>query len=349
MAAARADDHARSRPQVGARVPADAGKIGSDVAPAGTPPEVRVGEKFRVGAKLGSGSFGNVYLGSNVITGEEVAIKMERTTAKHPQLPSECRAYIALGSAVGVPRVHWYGVDKGCNTIVMDLLGPSLEDLFRFCGKRFSLKTALMLGYQMLQRIERLHMSGFIHRDLKPDNFVIGLGCQANCVHLIDLGLARRYVDPETKKHVPLSAHKDVAGTACFASINAHLGVQQSRRDDLESLGYVLLYFLHGSLPWQRNAAVGRKHWRQVFQSKNCMALEDLCWECPVELMSYMTYVRKLRFDEAPDYDHLRGLLLDAFQRWEYTYDYVFDWTLRYLARDQGSNEQEAEESDSSF
>lgn len=132
----------------------------------------------------------------------------------------------------------------------MDLLGPSLADLFAFCGNRFSLKTTLMLADQMLGRIDSVHKKNFIHRDMKPENFLMGIGSESQTVYIIDFGLSKKFKDAKTHQHVPYRENKNLTGTARYASVNAHLGIEQSRRDDLESIGYILVYFINGSLPW---------------------------------------------------------------------------------------------------
>jgi casein kinase 1 len=221
--------------------------------------ELRVGGKFRLGRKIGSGSFGDIYIGTNVQTGEEVAIKLESIKSKHPQLLYESKLYKILAGGVGIPNPHWYGVEEDYNAMVIDLLGPSLEDLFSFCNRKLSLKTVLMLADQMINRVEYVHAKNFIHRDIKPDNFLIGLGKKANQVHIIDFGLAKKYRDPKTQQHIPYRENKNLTGTARYASVNTHLGIEQSRRDDLEAIGYVLMYFNRGSLPWQGLKANAKK------------------------------------------------------------------------------------------
>ena len=155
--------------------------------------ELRVARKFRVGPKIGSGSFGEIYAGTNVHTGEEVAIKLEPLKSKHPQLLYESKIYRVLQGGYGIPGVKWFGSEGDYNVLVIDLLGPSLEDLFNYCGKRFSLKTVLMLADQMIARLEFMHSRSYIHRDVKPDNFLIGTGTRKHVCHVIDFGLAKKY------------------------------------------------------------------------------------------------------------------------------------------------------------
>ncbi|KAG4067357.1 hypothetical protein HA402_000348 [Bradysia odoriphaga] len=296
-----------------------------------------VGGKYRVIRKIGSGSFGDIYLGISVVCGEEVAIKMEALNARHPQLLYEYKLYKLMMGGVGIPRIRYYGQERNYNVLVMDLLGPSLEDLFNFCTRHFTIKTVLMLVDQMIGRLEFLHCKHFIHRDIKPDNFLMGIGRHCNKLFLIDFGLAKKYRDIRSRIHIAYREDKNLTGTARYASINAHLGIEQSRRDDLESLGYVMMYFNRGSLPWQGLKATTKKQkYERISEKKMSTPIEVLCKGFPAEFAMYLNYCRTLRFDESPDYMYLRQLFRILFRTLNHQYDYTFDWTM--LKQKQAAN-----------
>jgi len=220
------------------------------------------------------------------------------------------------------------------NVLVIDLLGPSLEVIFNLCDKKFPLKTVLMLADQMLTIIEYIHNNNFIHRDIEPANFLIGRGKRFHMIKIIDFGLAKRFILKDGR-HIPYRENKNLIGTVGYTSVNTHLGIEQSRRDDLEGLGYVLLYFLRGSLPWQNIEDSDKKStYEKIMEKKLATSIETLCKGFPPEFVTYCTYCRNLKFDEKPDYAYLKNLFKDLFQKSEFVSDYIYDWLL-YLQKKQ--------------
>uniref|UniRef100_A0A915D942 non-specific serine/threonine protein kinase n=1 Tax=Ditylenchus dipsaci TaxID=166011 RepID=A0A915D942_9BILA len=289
-----------------------------------------IGEKYRLIKKIGNGSFGDIYMAISLQNNEKCAVKIESAKARHPQLLYESRIYKLMEGGTGVPNVFYFGNESGFNCMVLELLGPSLEDLFNDCGRCFSIKTVLLLADQMISRVEYMHLRNFIHRDIKPDNFLMGQESKCNRVYIIDYGLAKRYCDSRSNVHIPFRDDKNLVGTARYASINSHIGHEQSRRDDMESLGYVFMYFLRGSLPWQGQRAENKKEkYERISQKKQQTTVADLCKGFPLEFVQYFNYCRSLRFEEKPDYTYLRQLFRTLLRSLNHHNDFVFDWTAR--------------------
>ncbi|RVX70261.1 Casein kinase I 1 [Exophiala mesophila] len=288
-----------------------------------------VGVHYRVGKKIGEGSFGVIFEGTNLLNNQQVAIKFEPRKSDAPQLRDEYRTYKILVGCPGIPNVYYFGQEGLHNILVIDLLGPSLEDLFDHCNRRFSIKTVVMVAKQMLSRVQTIHEKNLIYRDIKPDNFLIGRPNTkaANVIHVVDFGMAKQYRDPKTKQHIPYRERKSLSGTARYMSINTHLGREQSRRDDLEALGHVFMYFLRGGLPWQGlKAATNKQKYEKIGEKKQTTAIKDLCEGYPEEFNKYLSYVRNLGFEDTPDYDFLRDLFTQALKNTGEVEDGEYDW-----------------------
>ncbi|KZZ96971.1 Protein kinase-like domain protein [Ascosphaera apis ARSEF 7405] len=288
-----------------------------------------VGVHYRVGKKIGEGSFGVIFEGTNLLNSQQVAIKFEPRKSEAPQLRDEYRTYKILVGCPGIPNVYYFGQEGLHNILVIDLLGPSLEDLFDHCNRRFSIKTTVMVAKQMLSRVQTIHEKNLIYRDIKPDNFLIGRpGTKAaNVIHVVDFGMAKQYRDPKTKQHIPYRERKSLSGTARYMSINTHLGREQSRRDDLEALGHVFMYFLRGGLPWQGlKAATNKQKYEKIGEKKQTTPINELCENFPEEFNKYLTYVRNLGFEDTPDYDYLRDLFTQALKKTGEVEDGEYDW-----------------------
>lgn len=281
---------------------------------------------YILGERLGKGSFGEVYFGKHKWTHRPVAIKLEPLEARTRILEHEAEVYKAIYNPnAGIGQCHFYGIEGDYAVLILDLLGKSMGGLLNDCKGKFSLKTVLMVADQMISRLEYLHEHNFIHRDLKPDNMVIGRGHQKNQIYLIDYGLAKKY--RSCNKHLNFKEGGKLVGTARYASVNSHCGYQLSRRDDLISLAYILVYFVKGKLPWQKVKGKSKdEKYDNIRKLKQNLGATAICSGLPKEFTMYLNSCEKLRFEERPDYNYLRGLFKSVFRRENYEYDLMFDW-----------------------
>lgn len=269
--------------------------------------------KFEITKKLGAGCFGEVYRGINTEAKEEVAIKFEDLSSGAPQLENEATMLNMLRQPMqqqGFTEYHYFGKEGQFHCMVMECLGKSLEDRVQGCNGRFSVKTATLVADQVLRRIEYLHSKGIVHRDIKPENFMFGAKAKQHHLYLIDFGLSKRYFD---KKHTNLKQKLSLTGTARYASLNAHRGVEQSRRDDLEAIGHMLIYFLRGQLPWSGLEARSKQEkYRKIKEKKESTPLHELCSGYPEAFENYLSYCRNLGFKDRPDYIMMRKMFSDV-------------------------------------
>ena len=294
--------------------------------------------KYLIRKKIGKGSFGIVYQGVNTSTNEKIALKVEkREKNQQGTLENEAMRLVYL-QGEGIPKVYCYGNNQSHNLLVEELLGKSLEDIFNSYGKPFSLKTVCVLGIEMIKRIQSIHQKYYIHRDIKPDNFMTGRGENEKNIYIIDFGLAKKYYSVSKAQHIKFTTGKHLIGTARYCARNAHRGYEQGRRDDIESIGYVLMYFLLGVLPWQGlKIKKNEDQFEKIAEKKYTTPFEELTEGQPEEFLIFFKYIDKLNFEDQPNYIYLIGLFQTMIDKYCRECFYDFDWkkdSCTYVSRE---------------
>ena len=260
-----------------------------------------INNKYKIIEKIGTGSFGEIMKSQNIRTKEYVAIKIEPIINETKLLKNETIIYQHLNNTQGIPTIKWFGTDNINYYMVINLLGESLFSLKQRIGI-FSLNLTLKIGIQIIQLLKIIHNKGLIHRDIKPDNFLFGLNENLNKLYIIDFGFCKSYLDTNNE-HIKPKQISNLIGSLTYASINTHKYCELSRRDDLESLGYMLLHFLNDNLEWQRNHNINKDRVREL--KENVLTHQNI----HESIKEYIKYVRQLKFEETPDYD----MIIDVF------------------------------------
>ena len=285
--------------------------------------------KYLIIKKLGEGSFGLIY--SAKTQHNWYAVKLESRNRGQNLLENEaCIMYYLRGKRI--PAIKSYANDLNFNILVMELMGKSLEEIFESLPKKkMSVNCVAKIGIQMIEILEYIHKKHIIHRDIKPDNFVMGRGDKSKYVYLLDFGLAKKYRSSTTLKHYRMTKKKNLTGTARYASINALNGLTQSRRDDLEAVGYVLMYFLRGKLPWQGLRVKNKEdRYHKIMEIKQETSPSLLCHGFPKEFKKYVEYTRNLEYEQDPDYEMLKNLFKTVLYNNKVNKEnfFVYDWDI---------------------
>ena len=293
-------------------------------------------KKYYILNKIDEGSFGSIYLAENIKTNEKVAIKVEKRKQNMPLLEREAYILFYLRGK-GLPQIKTFGKTQDYFILVQTLLGHSLSTIVDTYHIKLTVKDICMLGIQMLERLEYIHSKNYIHRDIKPHNFLMGLK-DPNMVYIIDFGLSKKFRSKKGK-HIKFSITNNITGTPRYCSINALRGAEQSRRDDLESMFYVLLYFFRGSVPWQNLKIKSRNEkFKQINEIKKNINYKILCQKFPEEFYNFGIYVKNLKFEEEPNYKYLMKLFYSILLKINEVNDDNFSWNKSFSNKNNNSH-----------
>ena len=291
--------------------------------------------KFKLLEKIGEGSFGSVYIVQSIYSHKLYAAKLE--LIKDSNILEEESLFMSYINCPRIPKVKLFGYSDPYMILIMELLGPSLDSILNSLpDNKMSIRCVCNIAYQMISIFENIHNNDIIHRDIKPANINIGIGDNSKFLYLIDFGLCKKYRSSKTKKHYPYVQGKDLIGNVRYSSLNALEGKSQSRRDDLESLGYVLIYLCLGKLPWQGKISNSKEDkYYKIKEIKKNITPAQLCETLPKQFETYMKYVKNLKYEENPNYSYLKGLFLNVLKNNNWEFDYYYDWDQKTLTNEE--------------
>ena len=285
-------------------------------------------KKYKPFYQKAHGSFSFIYEGINIETNEHVAIKLEprNSQSENLLLQNEIFYLYKLRHCPGIVKIITTGRTKKYNILIEPLLGGTLYSLYLDQNKNFTLKDICLISLQCISRLESVHNKGIIHCDIKPENFCVGLR-DKRIIYLIDFGISKKYRSDRTKKHIQFNITKTMCGTARYASMNALSGLQLSRRDDLESLSYMILYFLTKKLPWQGITAKSlATRYKKIYEKKFELEKWDKFLSLPIQIQNFIKYCRNLGFSEDPNYKLMKNFFYDLMKQNEFVDDKNFSW-----------------------
>ena len=296
-------------------------------------------KKFTIEKVISEGIFGEIYLVKNEKDNKYYTMKAEKNDSNIKILEQEGYNLFLL-KGLGIPQLVSYGKIKNYDILIQELLGKSLNELFIENNFQFSMNDICLISIQLIDRVEWVHSKTLIHRDIKPENFLLGSN-NPNIIYLTGFGLCTKYCSSKSGKHIMPGFRGTFSGTIKYSSANAQRGNQLSRRDDLESLGYTILYFMKGGLPWMNlNQNINEKEaYIKTYSMKKFMPVERLCKGAPSEMQDYFRYIRQLKFKEEPNYDYLRNLFVNLLKKngienyQNYCFSWVHDWNANFSVR----------------
>ena len=293
--------------------------------------------KYEIIKKIGQSSYSSVFLGKYINKKNYVAIKVQDKNAFVSELEKEAY-YQYLLRGFGIPKILSFGKNRKYNILVETLLGKTIYEYFtKNKNANTKMKDLCMVAIQIIDRIQYIHSKNIIHQDIKPENFLVG-NPDTSIIYIIDFGLSKKYRSSRTGKHISFSKNNKFYGTMNFSSINAMKGYQMSRRDDMISIGYMLIYLINGKLPWSILEKGKLERFRKILSIKSNTTNEELCKYLPIEFYEYMNYVKSLKFEEKPNYIYLRKLFLSVLDKMNDKYDLKFSWIKSKNIKKQNNN-----------